>query len=175
MILKKTAEREKQEKDLRLKEKFKVCESLPEDWTLKTELDIQMPLLKSVEDVSEILNFKDVARNLSYYIYMETPLPKFLQESQNAEYIRNSDKISWVKSFKDVYQKFCASYQHLNANPANRHSTIPDSTLDDLDMPCFYLRNQASIALFKIDSANGGTPVAELIPSLNLAKVIKEK
>lgn len=83
MILKKTAEREKQEKDLRLKEKFKVCESLPEDWTLKTELDIQMPLLKSVEDVSEILNFKDVARNLSYYIYMETPLPKFLQESQS--------------------------------------------------------------------------------------------
>ena len=74
-----------------------------------------------------------------------------------------------------MYQKFCASYQHLNANPANRHSTIPDSTLDDLDMPCFYLRNQASIALFKIDSANGGTPVAELIPSLNLAKVIKEK
>jgi len=46
--------------------------------------------------------------------------------------------------------------------------------IDNLDMPCFYLRNQASIALFKIDSQTG-VPVAELIPSLNLAKAIKEK
>ena len=43
---------------------------------------------------------------------------------------------------------------------------------DDLDMPCFYLRNQALIALFKIDES--GSPVAELIPSLNMEKAIKE-
>ena len=46
--------------------------------------------------------------------------------------------------------------------------------IDNLDMPCFYLRNQASIALFKIDGKTG-VPVAELIPSLNLAKTIKAK
>ena len=40
-------------------------------------------------------------------------------------------------------------------------------------MPCFYLRNQASIALFKIDPVTRG-PVAELVPSLNLSKHIKE-
>ena len=43
---------------------------------------------------------------------------------------------------------------------------------DDLEMPCFYLRNQSSIALFKIDES--GQPVAELIPSFNLIKVIKQ-
>ena len=41
-------------------------------------------------------------------------------------------------------------------------------------MPCFYLRNQASIALFKLD-AKTGTPVAELIPSMAMTKTIKEK
>lgn len=44
MLLKKTAEREKQDKDKRLQEKFKVCKELPEDWTLKTELELQVPL-----------------------------------------------------------------------------------------------------------------------------------
>ena len=43
---------------------------------------------------------------------------------------------------------------------------------DDLEMPCFYLRNQALIALFKIDE--NGSPMVELIPSLNMEKVIKE-
>lgn len=42
-----------------------------------------MPLLKTVEDVNEILNYKDVARSLSYFIYMETQLPKFLTENQS--------------------------------------------------------------------------------------------
>lgn len=42
-----------------------------------------MPLLKQVEEVNEILNYKDVASCLSYYIYMETQLPKFLQENQS--------------------------------------------------------------------------------------------
>ena len=40
-------------------------------------------------------------------------------------------------------------------------------------MPCFYIRNQASIALFKIDPVSR-SPIAELVPSLNLAKLIKE-
>ena len=100
---------------------------MPDDWSLKTEIEIQMPLLKSIDSVEDILNYKDVARQLSYFIYMETQLPKFLQENQSkpklslseltlsvyldAEYLRNADKISWVKSFKDVYQKFVASYQ----------------------------------------------------------------
>jgi hypothetical protein len=41
-------------------------------------------------------------------------------------------------------------------------------------MPCFYLRNQANIALFKLDSETGA-PIAELIPSPNLLKTLKEK
>lgn len=56
------AKRVKQDKDRRLQEKFKTCEALPEDWSLKTEIDLQMPLLKSVDNVNEILNYKDVAR-----------------------------------------------------------------------------------------------------------------
>ena len=50
--------------------------------------------------------------------------------------------------------------------------TCKEDMFDDLDMPCFYLRNQALIALFKIDES--GSPVAELIPSLNMEKAIKE-
>lgn len=42
-----------------------------------------MPLLKPVDDVNEILNYKDVARSLSYFIYVETQLPKFLTENQS--------------------------------------------------------------------------------------------
>ena len=97
---------------------------MPDDWSLKTEIEITMPLLKPVEDISEIFNYKDIAHALRYYIYMETQLPKYLQENQSksnelklqqtifldAEYLRNADKISWVKSFKDVYQKYVASY-----------------------------------------------------------------
>lgn len=90
-----------------------------------------MPLLKSVDEVTEILNYKDIQRSLNYFIYMETQLPKFLQENQSksqhflyfsnqltyftlisldAEYLRNADKINWVMSFKDVYHKFVDSY-----------------------------------------------------------------
>lgn len=93
MLLKKTADRERHDKDKRIQEKFKVCDTLPEDWTLKTEIEIQMPLLKSVEEVNDILNFKDVARQLSYFIYMETQLPKFLQENQSKYPVKNG-KIS---------------------------------------------------------------------------------
>ena len=59
-IVKKTADREKQDKEQRIQEKYKVCESLPEDWTLKTEIEIQVPLLKEVDEVNDILNYKDV-------------------------------------------------------------------------------------------------------------------
>ena len=82
-LLMKTAEREKHDKDERIQKKFKVCATLPDDWSLKTEIEITMPLLKPVEDVSEILNYKDIAHALRYYIYMETQLPKFLQENQS--------------------------------------------------------------------------------------------
>lgn len=81
--------------------------------------------------------------------------------------MRNADKINWVKSFKDVYQKFVGSYQRVQAT-----SLSCADMFDDLEMPCFYLRNQSSIALFKIDES--GQPVAELIPSFNLIKVIKQ-
>ena len=64
-----------------MQDKFKVCEVLPEDWTLKTEIEIQMPLLKPIDNLNEILNYKDVARALNYYIYMEVQMPKFLQEN----------------------------------------------------------------------------------------------
>ena len=50
---------------------------------MKTELELQIPLNNTVEDVNDIFNYKDVARQLSYFIYMETSLPKFLQESQS--------------------------------------------------------------------------------------------
>ena len=93
MLLKKTADRERVDKDKRIQEKFKVCDTLPEDWTLKTEIEIQMPLLKSVEEINDILNFKDIARQLSYFIYMETQLPKFLQENQSKYTVKNG-KIS---------------------------------------------------------------------------------
>ena len=69
-------------------------------------------------------------------------------------------------SFKDVYLKFVDSYQRM----CQRDAKVED---DDLEMPCFYLRNEASIALFKID-AETNAPVAELIPSHNLEKMIKE-
>jgi hypothetical protein len=82
-IVKKTADRERQDKEQRLQEKYMVCDSLPEDWTLKTELEISVPLLKEVDDINELLNYKDVQRSLNYFIYMETQLPKFLQENQS--------------------------------------------------------------------------------------------
>ena len=44
---------------------------------------------------------------------------------------------------------------------------------DDIEMPCFYLRNESSIALFRIDSETQA-PIAELIPSHNLEKLIKD-
>lgn len=95
-----------------------------------------MPLLKPVDDINEILNYKEIARSLNYFIYTETQLPKFLQENQNAEYLRNADKISWVKSFKDVYQKFVASYMR-----AQNCSELSEDVVAELEMPCFYLRN----------------------------------
>ena len=167
-IVKKTADKERLDKEQRMQEKYLVCDSLPEDWTLKTELEISVPLMREVTEASEqILNHKDVQRQLNYFIYMETQLPKFLQENQNAEYLRNADKINWVMSFKDVYLKFVDSYQRLSSQ---RDAKIDD---DDLEMPCFYLRNEASIALFRID-AETHAPIAELIPSHNLEKLIKE-
>ena len=42
-----------------------------------------MPLLSAVDDINEVLNYKEVARMLSYFIYTETQLPKFLQENQS--------------------------------------------------------------------------------------------
>ena len=71
-------------------------------------------------------------------------------------------------SFKDVYLKFVDSYQQLSNFGTQAH---PDK--DDLEMPCFYLRNESSIALFKID-AETHSPVAELIPSHNLEKLLKD-
>ena len=140
--LKQKKEIERKDKDLRLQDKYKVCEVLPEDWALKTEIEIQMPLLKPIDDLNEILNYKDVARALNYYIYMEAQMPKFLQENQNAEYLRNEHTISWVKSFKDVYQKFITSYQHLQrTNPTLGENVDNSEIFDDLEMPCFYLRN----------------------------------
>ena len=41
-------------------------------------------------------------------------------------------------------------------------------------MPCFYLRNQATIALFRMDGTTG-EPLAEVVPSLPLSKLIKDK
>jgi len=64
--------------------------------------------------------------------------------------LRNADKISWVKSFKDVYQKYIATYQECQKQPDN---VLSDAA--DLAMPCFYLRNQANIALFKLDPGTG--------------------
>ena len=80
--------------------------------------------------------------------------------------MRNADKINWVMSFKDVYHKFVDSYQRMG----QAGTSLDD---DDLDMPCFYVRSKENIALFKIDPETR-TPVAELIPSLNLAKLVKE-
>lgn len=51
---------------------------------------------------------------------------------------------------------------------------MADLSENDLTMPCFYLRNQANIALFKLDPETGA-PMAELLPSLNLLKILKEK
>jgi hypothetical protein len=36
-----------------MQEKYLVCDSLPEDWTLKTELEISVPLLREVSEISE--------------------------------------------------------------------------------------------------------------------------
>ena len=69
--LKQKAEIERKDKDQRIQDKFKLCEVLPEDYSLKTEIELQMPLLKPIDDLNEILNYKDVARALNYYIYME--------------------------------------------------------------------------------------------------------
>ena len=70
-------------------------------------------------------------------------------------------------SFRDVYLKFVESYQRVSNDPAILSSN------DDIEMPCFYLRNESSIALFKID-AETHSPIAELIPSHNLEKQIKD-
>ena len=48
------------DKTQRMQEKYMVCERLPEDWTLKTEVEISVPLLKEVEEASGILNHKDI-------------------------------------------------------------------------------------------------------------------
>ena len=67
-----------------MQEKYLVCDTLPEDWTLKTELEISVPLIKDVTEVNDqILNHKDIQRQLDYFIYMETQLPRFLQENQS--------------------------------------------------------------------------------------------
>lgn len=60
-IVKKTADKERLDKEQRMQEKYLVCDSLPEDWTLKTELEISVPLMREVTEASEqVLNHKDV-------------------------------------------------------------------------------------------------------------------
>ena len=57
---------------------------------------------------------------------------------------------------------------------AQNCSELSDDVVAELDMPCFYLRNQATIALFKIDPQTA-EPKADLVPSLALAKLMKER
>jgi hypothetical protein len=53
-------------------------------------------------------------------------------------------------------------------------STLPTPINEaDLEMPCFYLRGNNFIVLFKI-VAETGLPKAEVIPSPNLLKLIKD-
>ena len=96
------------------------------------------------------------------------------EQCADAEYLRNADKISWVKSFKDVYQKFVHSYQQVQQNYQASTGQSPAIEESELDMPCFYLRNQATIALFRMDGTTG-EPLAEVVPSLPLSKLIKDK
>jgi len=134
---------------------------------------LKFSTIKTLRDVSattstQRLNFRSSSKKTRVSqprVYFK--LTQSLTVRVDAEYLRNADKISWVKSFKDVYQKFVASYQQAR-------SSTSVAGLDALEMPCFYVRNQAMVALFKIDSQTR-VPKAELVPSLNLSKLLKDR
>jgi hypothetical protein len=64
--------------------------------------------------------------------------------------VKYSDTITWVKSFKDVYQKY------LKASLVQGES----------QMPYFYLRHSTFIAVFRTETVEGKKQIiAELVAS----------
>lgn len=74
------------------------------------------------------------------------------------QYLSNIGIITWVKSLKDVYQKFLFSSQSFGT---------PE---DDMVMPCFYLRGGSFFAVFKLED---GAVSAELVGQQKLIDEIK--
>ena len=82
--------------------------------------------------------------------------------------------ISWIKSFKDVYQKFIRSAQKAREMVRNGQSNLTET---EFEMPCFYLRNNSFMAVFKFDTLSSdqdmlGSIEAVIKPSLNLERKI---
>jgi len=64
--------------------------------------------------------------------------------------VKYSDTITWVKSFKDVYQKYLKS-------------ALMDGAVS---MPYFYLRHSTFIAVFRTETVEGKKQIiAELVAS----------
>lgn len=93
-LLKNAARQKKEEKVKRFDEKYQTCDSLPNDWSLKRTLEIQLKLdekatkttetrNKLVEEIIDLVNPKQISKSLSYNIYMPVEIPRFLQENQS--------------------------------------------------------------------------------------------
>jgi len=62
----------KEQREKKLEEKFKICGKLPSDWTLKTQMDIQINVSKaqSEGEVSEpVVELKKLSKMLSYFLF----------------------------------------------------------------------------------------------------------
>lgn len=79
----------------KLEEKFKTFDKLPEDWSLKTQIEIQINVLKKEkegekdEEMQPLVEQKKISTMLSYFMFTPNEQPQFLQERQNKEYLKH--------------------------------------------------------------------------------------
>lgn len=86
---------------------------------------------------------------LSYYVFMAIDMPPDFQVNlsklypnanipQDKEYLTNLKTITWVKSLKDVYQKFVQT----SLNP---------KSVEEMAMPYFYIKAGSFHAVFRVE------------------------
>eukprot|EP00347_Sterkiella_histriomuscorum_P012913 403366741 len=129
-------------------------QELPKDWSLKTSIQIS----SIVKSESQALNidYAKIQKYMQYFVY-STDQRNGNQAIDNEQHQLQS-KIQWLRSLRDVYQKFLQSVNDEN----NSRGT---------QMPFFYVKNNSFIALFKIED---GKPIAIVNPSKMLAKIIQD-
>ena len=82
MMLKQQQERAKQDRNKKIETRYKLSEHLPQDQSLKNQLDIQIFSAQNTP-LPASFSTQQILSHLSYYIYMPIELPPYMQEIQS--------------------------------------------------------------------------------------------